>query len=134
MLTDAATITGHLKYWASQNMKKWHFVSGVERVNKESKWCHVYLLRREEESFCWFLVDSLFRLSFSVPCKALFDAWIYSMRGYIPHVDILRACMAIFHAWLYVLHETCMFHAIRKRGPRKHVTGYIGFHVWLHAW
>ena len=21
------------------------------------------------------------------------------------------------------LHETCMFHAARKRGPRKHVTG-----------
>ena len=65
-------------------------------------------------------------------------AWLYSTRDYIPHV-------AISHAWLYStrdyiprvairtprveLHETCMFHAIRKRGPRKHVTGYIGFHA-----
>ena len=65
-------------------------------------------------------------------------AWLYSTRDYIPRV-------AISHAWLYStrdyiprmamrtprveLHETCMFHAIRKRGPRKHVMGYIGFHA-----
>ena len=65
-------------------------------------------------------------------------AWLYSTHDYIPRV-------AISHAWLYStrdyiprmairtprveLHETCMFHAIKKRGPRKHVTGYIGFHA-----
>ena len=78
-------------------------------------------------------------------CSMQFYAWLYSTRGYIPRV-------AIFHAWTYStrghiprmhgyiprvhgyiprvgLHETCMLHTIRKRGPRKHVTGFIGFHV-----
>ena len=31
--------------------------------------------------------------------------------------------MAIPHVAHGKLHETCMFHATRKRGPRKHVTG-----------
>ena len=72
-------------------------------------------------------------------CSMQFYAWLYSTRGYIPRV-------AIFHAWRYStrghiprvhgyiprvgLHETCMLHAIRKCGPRKHVTGFIGFHAW----
>ena len=31
------------------------------------------------------------------------------------------------------LHETCMFHTMRKRGPRKHVTGLFKILSWCHA-
>ena len=71
--------------------------------------------------------------------KGVINAWLYSTRGYILRV-------AIFHAWTYSthghiprvhgyiprvgLHEMCMLHTIRKCGPRKHVTGFIGLHAW----
>ena len=57
----------------------------------------------------------------TIPRVAISHAWLYSTRDYIPRVAIRTPRVE--------LHETCMFHAIRKRGPRKHVTGYIGFHA-----
>ena len=56
-----------------------------------------------------------------IPRVAIFHAWTYSTRGHIPRVHGYIPCVG--------LHETCMLHAIRKRGPRKHVTGFIGFHA-----
>ena len=56
-----------------------------------------------------------------IPHVTIFHAWLYTTHGYIPRVAI--------HTPRVELHETCMLHAIRKRGPRKHVTGYIGFHA-----
>ena len=61
-----------------------------------------------------------------IPRVAISQAWLYSTRGYIPRVTIPRVAMRTPRV---ELHETCMFHDIRKRGPRKHVTGYIGFHA-----
>ena len=61
-----------------------------------------------------------------IPRVAISHAWLYPTRGYIPRETIPR--MAI-RTPCVELHETCMFHAIRKRGPRKQVTGYIGFHA-----
>ena len=40
----------------------------------------------------------------------------------IPHVTIHKK-----------LHETCMFHATRKRGPRKHITGLFKVLLWCQA-
>ena len=50
---------------------------------------------------------------------------MFSLRGCynvaIPYVAILH--VAISHVTHGKLHETCMFNATRKRGPRKHVMG-----------
>ena len=59
-----------------------------------------------------------------IPRVTIFHAWLYPTCGYIPHVTIPRVAIRTPRV---ALHETCMFHAIRKRSPRKHVTGYIGF-------
>ena len=66
-------------------------------------------------------------------CSMQFYAWLYSTRGYIPRVDIYSTRGHIPRVHGYIprvgLHETCMLHAIRKRGPHKHVTGFIEFHA-----
>ena len=42
-----------------------------------------------------------------IPHVAIFHAWTYSTRGHIPRVDIFHACMAIFHAWDYTRRTCC---------------------------
>ena len=67
---------------------------------------------------------------------------------------IARLCLHVFHSWLLrmwpvprviippvtipcmaqdELHETCTFHAMRKRGPRSHVTGLFKYFTSVHA-
>ena len=48
------------------------------------------------------------------------------------------ACVAILRVTIprvahNKLHETCMFHATRKRGSRKHVTGLFKVLSWCNA-
>ena len=50
------------------------------------------------------------------------------MRGY----SRLRvAIQSVAHG---KLHMICMFHATRKHGPRKHVTGIFQDFSWHHTW
>ena len=53
-----------------------------------------------------------------------------------PHVDISCVRVAILRVAIprMALHETCLFHATRKRGPRKHVTGIFIDFSWHHTW
>ena len=49
----------------------------------------------------------------------------------VPRVAISRVTIArVAHD---KLHETCMFHAMRKRGSRKHVTGLFKDLSWCNA-
>ena len=51
---------------------------------------------------------------------AIFHAWTYSTRGHIPRVHGYIPCVG--------LNETCMLHAIRKRGPRLSTQTRNGIH------
>ena len=53
-------------------------------------------------------------------------AYACSMHGYRPHVYYMRVPhVTIPHVVHDKLHETCMFHAKRKRGSHKHITGLL---------
>ena len=48
----------------------------------------------------------------------------YRARGHYMHVPLVAIpLVTIPRAAHDKLHETCMFHAMSKHGPRKHVTG-----------
>ena len=64
-------------------------------------------------------------------------AHVCSMHGYRARGHYMRVlhvaipCVTISHVEHDKLHETCMFHATRKRGPHKHVTGLFKVFIML---
>ena len=59
-------------------------------------------------------------------CPHVFECFMHDLRPrghYMRVVRVAISCVTIPRMAHNKLHETCMFHATRKRGSRKHVTG-----------